>query len=480
MLEGIRKAHPANYAGLVALAFYVATYIPLFVWLSRRAVHQAKIPLIIVGPTVWTGLELIRGYLFTGFSIALLGHTQVDYLYLIQVADVTGAYGVSFLVMLGSACLLELIPGIRSRRRWTPAVVALVALAVTNGYGWWRLHNEPASSDKPLRIALLQGTRDKIFEFNRELEIQTFNQYRELMQQARDRYSNLDVIVWPENAFTELVPEYLPLGEIQPTPGYNLSLEEFRSGIEHAREQFSEKARNLAAEANLVLRNGQVFNGKTQLIVGVATVELQDGKSLQRNAVLHIDPSGQIRSRYYKMHPVMFGEYIPFGRIWPWLYSMTPMQQGLTPGESAAAFNVRDYSLAASVCFESTVPYVFRKHVRQLSAEAGRGPDFFVNVTDDGWFQGASILDFQLACGVFRAVEFHRPFLVAANTGITAAIDGSGRIRDRLPRRQEGIVFAEMSRDGRFSFYEKYGDVFAGLCLLATVVWCAVPFRRAK
>src|SRR5687767_1358573 len=77
MLQGIRLAHPALYGGWLALSWYLAFYLAAFIALSRVAVHRLRIPIVVGAPIVWVGLELLRGYLLTGFSLGLLAHTQV-------------------------------------------------------------------------------------------------------------------------------------------------------------------------------------------------------------------------------------------------------------------------------------------------------------------------------------------------------------------------------------------------------------------
>ena len=110
VLQGIRLAHPALYLGWFALAAYLAVYPVLFVLLSRVAVQRWRVSIIVAAPIVWTGLELVRGHAITGFSMALLGHTQVSCITLLQIADVFGAYGVSFVVMLVAAALARMLP----------------------------------------------------------------------------------------------------------------------------------------------------------------------------------------------------------------------------------------------------------------------------------------------------------------------------------------------------------------------------------
>jgi apolipoprotein N-acyltransferase len=217
------------------------------------------------------------------------------------------------------------------------------------------------------------------------------------------------------------------------------------------------------------------------MLVGSQTVGIRSGEMRDYNSAILVDPTGQVRGRYHKMHPVMFGEYVPFGDVVPWLYRLTPLRQGLSPGDQPQAFEVAGLRLAPSICFESTVPHLIRRHVVRLS-EKGTPPDVLVNVTDDGWFWGSSILDLQLACAVFRAVELRCPFLVAANTGLSAHIDGNGVVRQRGPRRDQAVLVARVVPDGRWCGYRRWGDWPTALCLAACVglVGVAVVKRRGK
>jgi apolipoprotein N-acyltransferase len=287
----------------------------------------------------------------------------------------------------------------------------------------------------------------------------------------------LDLIVWPEGAFTELVRQVIVDGPLHAPPG--ISLDEFRARVEERQQAFAYKVRALSTEANRSSHPSKTSQGDVNLLVGVTSLELSGPATRYYNSALWIDPTGQIVGRYDKMHLVMFGEYVPFTRYWPWLASQTPIGAGLTPGDRPAMLAVRGYQLSPSICFECTVPHLIRSQCRQLAKESGQLPDVLVSISDDGWFWGSSILDLHLACAIFRAVELRRPFVVAANTGISAAIDSNGRIVKQLPHRREGFIAANVVRDGRWSFYERCGDLFAGLCLLVTLVWgIASKWRR--
>ena len=97
--------HPATSIGLVALSFYLALYFPLFIGLTRVAVHRLNVSVILAAPVIWTGLELARAYLLTGFGMGSIAHTQYRWPLIVQLSDTFGGYGVSFLVLLVAACL---------------------------------------------------------------------------------------------------------------------------------------------------------------------------------------------------------------------------------------------------------------------------------------------------------------------------------------------------------------------------------------
>jgi len=474
VLEGIRLAHPALYLGWFALAAYLAVYPILFVALTRLAVHRWRVSVVVAAPIVWTGLEWVRGHALTGFSMALLGHTQMSRTTLLQIADVFGAYGISFLVMLVAASVARMVPMATdgdalpdSRRAWWPAVSASLVLALVLAYGIWRQRTPaPPTPLPPLRVALIQGSFDTIFEFNPERDRNTFFRYRELSEQAVARHPAVQLVVWPESMFSGDLAEILIDGPIDLPSDASLPADEYRQRVQTRAEAFGYKVADTARRLNSGRDPTEIAGGSgIHLIVGTDTLQLTADVTQRYNSALCISPSGQVTGRYYKMHRVMFGEYIPWGGHFPWLYGLTPMSQGLDSGASPACFQVAGWNLAPSICFESTVPHLIRRQVDQLR-RSGTAPDALVNVTNDGWFWGSGILDLQLACAVFRAIENRLPVLVSANTGISAVIDGNGRVHERGPRRDEAVLYSEIRGDNRHSWYHWIGDIPAGLCAL--------------
>jgi apolipoprotein N-acyltransferase len=470
LLEGVGRAFWANYFGLVLLGSYLALYQVLFVALSRVAVHRWKMSVVVAAPVVWTGLELARGHVFTGFSIGLLGHTQVQQTTLIQIADLFGAYGVSFLVMFVAACLARIVPIGGQRWSYWPAAATMAALVSAYVYGTVKMPQE--NSQRSITVALIQGTEDTVFhtdvEAARQRASAAFNEYWGLTLEACEEHEDIQLIVWPESVFTGNTPQLVTEGEVFPPPGFDVSTDEFRQRVKDVIAAFDEKLQLTSSIFNQTIAEGGTDQGNAYLLAGTDSRHLSGSTERIYNTALLIDPGGNIDGRYDKMHRVMVGEYVPLGDRFPWLYKLLPLGRGVTPGNSPQAFNVHGVRLAPSICFESSVPHLIRRQVRELTAQ-GERPDILVNLTNDGWFWGTSILDLQLACAVFRSVELRRPFVIAANTGLTVAIDSRGAITHSLPRREPKFLVTEVHASRGKSWYERWGDLPAMLCLAISV-----------
>ena len=489
LLEGVGRAYWANYFGLVLMGSYLAVYQVLFVGLARVAVHRWKLSVAIAAPAVWTGLELVRGHLITGFSMALLGHTQVKATSLIQIADLFGAYGVSFLVVFVGSCVASSIRQADLHRRAAPLLIAGGVLACVFVYGLNRmaaLRQIPVEGR--LKVALIQGTEDTILDSDREAArrraIDTFNQYWRLTLDVCAKHDDIDLIVWPEGVFSGGVPQLVVKGRIFPPPGSGFDPGQFELNVAQAIRLFDQKTQGVASAVNRPRSDDVPSKHRTYLLVGCDALELSGNAQQTYNAGLLIDPSGDVGGRYDKMHRVLIGEYLPFGDRFPWLYDVIPIiGRGLTAGTHPASFDVHGVNVSPSICFEDTVPHLIRHQVRELTLRGGR-PEVLVNLTNDGWFWGSAILDLQLNCAIFRAIELRRPFLVAANTGLTASIDSNGMLHDTLPRRKEGVVVTDVAIRRRASLYERWGDLFAGFCLLICLILAISGYRdrwrRAK
>ncbi len=459
-LHWMRLPHWLTSFGWVALSFYLALYLPLFIGLSRVAVHQLRVPVIVAAPVVWTGLELARGHLLTGFTMASLGHTQYQWIEMIQVSDLAGAYGVGFVVMFAAACLSRMVPSRGKPWAWWPLAPLVLGLGAALVYGHLRVSH--GDGTPKARIALIQGSIDTLLRPEPGTRDRMQQQYRGLSEEALARYGELDLIIWPETCFGDPLIEYDPN---VPVP------EEWRG----AEAEFRWRHREAALRSRRAMRDLAEQLG-TPLILGVSRHVLGADGWKHFNSAVFVPLSAEPIGRYDKMHLVAFGEYIPFAEELSWLVRLTPLSSlGIASeaGSRPAAFELDGLRMAPNICYESVMPHVIRRQVNTL-ARAGRQPDLLVNLTNDGWFWGSSELDMHLVCGVFRAVECRKPLLIAANTGFSAWIDGGGRILAQGPRRKTGTILAEVGPDGRSSWYLRHGDWPAGMCLAACLVLAGV------
>lgn len=487
VMESVRLPHWSAYFGWVVLAAYLAIYITLSVGLARVMVHQMRVPLCLACPIAWTGMEFVRSRFLSGFAMCLISHTQAETPLVIQIASIGGAYAVSFLMVLFAASLVQSVfvtpRGAGFRRRW-PLALATIVLTAALLFGHSRLAEHDASDQDSahqttVSVALIQGCIDTTFgksDFTKPLR-----DYRRLTTETMTKHPDVDLIIWPESMHQVTVdtaegvmgmPWYSVAHPLQLDPDFPGDLEQFKRylnyGIDTTRHEAGWFARNF----------------QTPALVGVSTYDVSDRPTPYRfNSGLWLDASGQEAGRYDKMHPVMFGEYVPLGKIFPWLYQLTPMGSGLEPGDKPLAVTVQPASssdpkdaivFSPCICFENTVPHLVRRQVRDLVA-AGQSPDALITLTNDGWFWGSAQLDYHLACGIFRAVELQRPTLIAANTGFSAWIDNRGRIMEQGPRRAEASIVARVAANQEPpTLYELAGDSGFALpcavfCLIAAI-----------
>jgi len=466
VLFGVGNAHWATRCfGWPALSAYLAIYTPLTIAIVRNAKTHLHVPMPIAAPIAWVALEYARSHFATGFAVALIGHTQIEFNPLVQISDLTGAYGVSFVVVAIAAAIAEIVGGILVPTRSTRSIMirsgwalpAIVVFASAYAYGHL-IPNEtsPNSEIKPVRIGMVQGTIDTVFGDPTQ-SARTFEQYFQLSEEISQITPKPDVIVWPETTAGEYM--LLEIGDdFSPDPSLGMTEAEFRRGLSEY-------------DAQIVAMLTDLTSNRWQCdwILGIAATRYGNQHDDHYNAAIHVDQSGKIVGRYNKMHPVMFGEYVPFGEWMPLVYQWLPISSGLTPGDAPTAIHAQGITICPSICFENTVPHLVRRQLLQLT-EQGQEIDLLLTLTNDGWFWGSSILDLHLTCARFRAIENRRSMLVVANTGITAEIDLHGKIVKQAAKRKVATLVAEVvpAKTG-LSWYTTHGDWFALVCFCLSI-----------
>jgi len=410
----------------MALAFVLGIYFSLFS-LVHDALPASFWKPFLVGAS-WVTLEGIKSHILTGFPWALLSHTQAYNRPLLQLASVTGAGGISFLIIAFNGALAQLITGWSRATRASFAGV-LILLAGVFVWGSHRLSKNPLDQpSKSLNIAILQGNIDQYQKWDDQYEAGIRTTYEKLSADASLHHP--DLIVWPESA----VPGWFP-----DDPDYR-------------------------AWVTKVV-------GKSNLPHLIGAVTHDAGKDL--NAAFLIDPSGKVLGRYGKQHLVPFGEYIPFGgfmKRWiPYLGQLGEFGADNKP----TLFTVNGLRLAPNICYEAMFPALIRR-------EAQLGADVIVNITNDGWFLNTGAPEQHYVANIFRAVETGRPVVRAANTGISAVIDPLGRELLRTPLLKSGSFLASVPIQPLNTCTLRHGPWFDWLCALLLVLSLRPPRVHAE
>lgn len=467
-VQWIRFTDSSAVVAWLTMALIFSFWWPGFVFVARIAVFRLKIPLILAAPIIWVGLEYSRAFILSGFPWYHLAHSQYRILPLIQIADFSGSLGLSLLIACVNALIVDLatLPLFRSTaagarvavrqmiRLWTVALL----LGATLIYGAYRLATAEFR-DGP-RLALLQSNIEQKLKSGGNLE-KILEEFRRLIEIAVRRPVRPDLIVWPETSY--------PYGvvSIDPTVATASLMEQIRSiPTDMTPAEWSEYGKlqsdRLHAWTDAV---------RTPMLVGSLDYDHSPAGLRKYNSAVLFEPMIGALRFYHKIHLVPFGEYMPFLNALPWLRVFTPYRDGhvpsLSPGVDYSVIELKGFSYAVAICFEDTVPHLVRKFFQQPDSD--RQPDVLINISNDGWFQGSSELDVHLAVSVFRTVENRVPLARAVNTGVTALIDGDGRIRDRLPKLTSDVLSVTVPLDDRTSFYSRLGDWVGLGCLSVSI-----------
>jgi len=404
------------------LSLYFALFGVIFIYFQRLAV----VPRIFVLSSAWVALEFIRDHFLTGFGWVMLGHSQFKNLWLIQIADMTGVYGVSFLVVLVNLLIFE---NWRARSLLLKAnIIVLALLSAVLVYGYSVIAHQ--GNYQTIRVGVVQPNIPLAVDWDESRKPWIVDRNIQLTRQLRAQKP--DLIVWPETSLPGVISDSPDLtGEIR------------------------------ANAARLA----------TPILIGSIA---QDGDRYYNSAFL-IGADGQMLGRYDKIHLVPFGEYLPLRPVLGWVNKFIDLDD-FTPGKTYKIFSLAPLSpkFAVLICFEDTLGYLRRHFARA-------GADFFVNMTNDAWFGDTKAPFLHLQSAVFGCVENHRSLARAANTGVSALVDPWGRIIAAVSNGNgkkilvNGTAFGELPLVHELTFYTKYGDVFTYLCFLCILVAGIIP-----
>jgi apolipoprotein N-acyltransferase len=491
--------------GWLALSAYLALYPATWVWLISRVSNSKfqipspdaskKFPLAeaicssswgqrtlwaISGAAIWVALEMMQARFLSGFPWNLLGTSQHKILPLIQIASLTGVYGVSFLVVwfsLSLVCAVMVIiqrPTMRSA--WIGEVILpLLVAGVTFGFGYHRIM-QPSVPGRELKIVLVQPSIPQTLIWDAKESTNRFQQLLRLSEQALT--NKPEVLIWPEAA----VPNLLRWHK-----------ETYQAVTDLARSH------------------------KVWMIIGADDAEPRRNTPNPNdadyfNSSFLVSPEGQIAKSYRKRLLVVFGEYIPLVRWLPFLKYFTPIEEGgFTPGDRPVPFEMdrwgerprepsdgrsgltagsspgvlphQKVKTSVLICFEDNFPHAVREYVDEDT-------DFLVNLTNNGWFGEGAAQWQHAANALFRAVENGLPLVRCTNNGLTCWVDAHGRLRDIFGLDSGNVYGAGFvtirvpllppGQKRGPTFYHEHGDWFGWGCVAVAALSLLLQLARRR
>jgi apolipoprotein N-acyltransferase len=423
-------------AGVVAIDTAVA------IWAGEFCARRTRLPAVLTMPIAWTAVEWIRTYFPVGFPWNLLGYTAYRNLELIQFAEFTGVYGVSALIIFFNAVVYLVIFRRGSPRLQTISLTTLTAMMVALvAFGAWRIANlKNAPAEGTLKVAMVQGNIPQSLKWDPKFLPTSYQVYQEETTNAAKR--GADLIVWPEAAAAFL---------FQPDDRYPAALAEDAS--------YRQKLLTLASSTG------------TPILFGAPALAQLNGQLGFYNRAYLVSAKGEVVAHYDKMQLVPFGEYVPARSILGFFVNRVVHGIGdMVPGAEQTLFSVKGAKLGVLICYESIFPDFTRREVKL-------GANVLVNITNDAWY-GRSSAPYQvLAMAAMRSVETKVPMVRAANTGISAIIEPSGRITNRTPLFKRGTEIEEVPWRTEHTVYTKVGDLFAELCVVLTMIGLLIAWR---
>ena len=428
---------------LILFSAYLALYFAVFSAAASRFFSKPSVLFIII-PVFWVGLEYIRSFFLSGFPWELIGYSQFNMLQILQISDIFGVYGVSFLVALSNATIFTSFLSLTGQKWQGIKVKKVHALFATSvfvfifiiawSYGTLRIKSIDGliAKSPSKRVAVVQGNIKQSEKWDKAFQLATIKKYITLSHSAKRQKA--DLVVWPETA----------------APFYFLK-----------DPRLSE----------------MVINGITDIpadfIIGSPCYERRDKRVEYYNSAYLISSAGSVYGRYDKAHLVPFGEYIPLKRWLPFLGKIVEHVGDFRPGKKGNTLQWNNHKLGFLICYEIIFPDLSRAMAKNQAA-------LLVNITNDAWYGRTSAPYQHFSIAVFRAVENRRALVRSANTGISGYIDPVGRVIDSTDLFQDAVRTNSVPLINEISFYTRFGDLFAIFCLVTATLIVLADFVRRK
>ncbi len=436
------------------LASYFAVYFAFWAWFAGRLIggenataflgSRRNLATAFFAACAWVAHEWVRGWMFGGFGWNGIGIALHGDLAMIQIADLTGVAGLSFLVVFCNVMAVIIVrrivaefgPIFLKKVRWEFSfTVALVALVFAYGVRAL-LAKTPAGT--AVRLAAVQPNISQAVKFSGEAEDLVMKQLDELTGLAATARPHL--LLWPEAA--------TPRGMYADKTNYEFVMD-------------------------------QAARGDFSLLIG--TTDSDPDLREDYNIATLLSNRGHDIQTYRKMHLVPFGEYIPGRHFVPLLARIAGdlVPSDFATGREFTVMKIAEPPLKFSplICFEDSVGDLTRKFVLH-------GAQMLVNITNDGWFLETAGAEQHVANAMFRAIENRRPLVRCTNTGVTCSVDRVGHVDYWLRPFERGFAVREITvpAETAFTFYTRHGDWLIHAAAAITALHLAAGFivRRRK
>jgi apolipoprotein N-acyltransferase len=416
--------------------------------LSRR---YEKIRWLIF-PTVWIAFDLVQTLGYLSFPWTFIGYSQYSFLPFIQVSSFIGLNGITFILILSSTLLSDLIHkreeySVRrlfSSRVILPVILLFLVISGITICGASRLYHGTDSGSTRFNISIVQSCISPWDDWDRK-KMFNLNELKVLSEKAL--VNKTDLLIWSESATLEPI-------------SYDYKI-----------RRLSEFDRVLTD----FIRSRKVFFLTGE--IGVARDS--NGRLAPQNSAVLLDPDGAVVKNYAKIFLVPFGEWFPYEKLLPWVKDITQYYGGSSfiPGKTPEIMSVNGVTFGVLICYEGMFSRLNREY-------ANKGPEFIVDITNDGWSNSFAGHFQHFSAYRFRAIENGLWYVRSGNTGITAFIDRHGNITATIPMLKKGYLSADIGiGDSRKTFYRKYGDFFSySVMILLTllIVVSEILIRRKK
>lgn len=417
---------------MLLLSAYLSIYVAFFS-AGINYFKKKKIPLLFSAPIIWTSLEYIKSIFLTGFPWENLAYSQFLNIKIIQLADMTGTYGISFLIVFINAVIYQvLFDNLTKKKIIFNLCIAVLIIFLVYGYGVYRVSTITGlmNDAKAIEVNLIQGNIDQGVKWDEAYRQKSVETYKKLSLKYSIKSRGL--IVWPETA----------------VPFYFQNADNYRRAIIEV-----------------------AISSNNWLLIGSPSYVKENNTYAVSNSAFLISPEGEVKGQYDKVHLVPFGEYVPLRKYFPFIDKLVFGIGDFRAGSGYHPLQMDQLELGVLICYEGIFPEAGRKYKNENA-------QLLVNITNDAWYGRTSAPYQHLSMVILRSIENRLYTVRAANTGISAIIDATGAIVSNTDLFETTSLQGSVKILNTKTFYSIFGDVFAYICLAGLILLLLTPTKK--